>query len=158
MTKKGANTGFILLGTGVALAVAMSITGVVVFNKRKRQAEYDYLIKVINDNLDSATAAGFKGGAFDKDLYKKTPNCATIDSAKAKQLSDKLWNAKSIFNDDEESVESVFKNVSNRCDVSRIADHFYNVRDNNDLLLHLKSFLDNDELEKYVFAYTSKLK
>jgi hypothetical protein len=69
MTKKGANTGFILLGTGVALAIAMSITGVVVFNKRKRQSEYDFLIKVINANLDENTLSKLKGSSFDKNYY-----------------------------------------------------------------------------------------
>jgi len=158
MSKVGSNSQYILLGTGVALAIGFTITGVIVFNKRKRQGEYDYLIKVISDNLDDVTLASLKGGVFDKEAYKKNPQCATIDSLTAKQLSDKLFNAKGLLNDDEQAVESVFKNINSRCDVSKIADHFYNAHGKTDLFTYLKSFLNNDELEKYVLFYTSKLK
>lgn len=157
--KKGiSNSQYILLGTGVALAIGFTVAGIVVFNKRKRQGEYDYLIKVINDNLDGITGATLKGGAFDRDIYKKNPQCATIDSLTAKQLSDKLLNAKGVLSDDVQAVESVFKNLNTKCDVSKIADHFYNAHGKADLFAYLKSFLNNDELEKYILFYTDKLK
>lgn len=156
MTKKGANTGFILLGTGVALAVAMSITGVVVFNKRKRQSEYDFLIKVINANLDENTLSKLKGSSFDKNYYKQNPKCVSIDNLEAQRQAKKIYDAKGTILDDTLAVETVFKNSKSKCDVSRFSDAFYGMYQK-DMLLYLNSFLDNSEMEKYVYSYTNKL-
>lgn len=156
MSKKGADTGYVLLGAGAALALGVAITGVVLYNKRKRQGEYDFLIKIIDANLDEVQIAKQKGSPFDKDYYKRNPKCVSIDKNEAQRQSKILYDSKGTFKDNTVAVEGVFRNVKSKCDVSRIADAFYGMY-NTDMLPFLNSFLNGSEMEKLVYTYTNSL-
>lgn len=160
MSKKDSKSGGILLGAGLALAIGFAVAGVIVFNKRKRQGEYDFLIKVIDANQDEASLAKQKNSPFDKNYYKQNPKCVSIDNSEAQRQAKALHDAKRFFKDDVSSVESVFKNIKYKCDVSRIADAFYGLY-KVDMLVYLANekdgFLNQGEMEKYVYNYTNSL-
>lgn len=157
MSKNNSNFGIYATLGGVLLAIAFGTTGAIVYSKRKRQSEFDELMRVINANATSTSQAEEKGSGFDIDLYKKNPKCVSITPSEAKNYANNLYKAKGTINDDEEAVETFFRVVKSKCDLSRVADAFYGIY-KTDLLLHLKSFLSEKELENIVYKYSNKLK
>ena len=156
---KALNKNIYIIGGAILFASAFGIVSSVVYSKRKRQAEFDNLMAIINSDVSPTSQSESKGSGFDKDLYKKNPNCVSITPSEAKSQATSLYSAKGGYlkNDDEEAVETFFRNVKSKCDLSRVADYFYGMY-KTDLLVFLKSFLSASEMEKYVFKYSNKLR
>jgi len=154
--KKGSNIGYILLGVGLVATTAFGIAAPIIYNKKQRQANFDYLINVIQQNDDAVSDALGKGSAFDINTYKNTP-CGIIDGAILKSQADKVHGAIGVFFNDYTALESVFKNLTSKCEVSQLADRFYNEYNQTDMLSYLKNNMSNDNLQKYILNYTSKL-
>ena len=75
----------------------------------------------------------------------------------ARDLAAEIYEAYGLFNDDESQVEAVFKNLKDKLQVSQLADAFYQKYKKRDMYAYLKSFLDADEMEKYVHQFVQGL-
>jgi len=157
MSSKSDKMQFVYIGIGVLATTIFGVSAVVIFNKRKRQDEYDYLLKVINANQDEETLSTMKGGAFDRDYYKQNPKCVSITPNEATEYAISLYNAKKWYDDDEQAVKSVFVELNSKCNLSRVADAFAG-KYNKPLLVHLESFLDSEEMAQLVYKYTKNYK
>jgi len=154
---KGSNkTGYILLGTGIVLASSLCIAGAIVYNKKERQANFDYLLAITKADANDYTDANAKGSAFDKDAYKTT-SCTILDPVFVSDAAEKLYKSIGYITNDYETIESVMKSLNTKCDLQQIADRFYNAHDSKDLLTYLKDGMTSAHLQKYVLDYTSKL-
>jgi hypothetical protein len=158
MTEAGKNNKgwYMLLGIGALLTSGLAITGLLVYNHKQRQANFDYLISVIDADLSDFTDANAKGSAFDKDAYKTTENCTTIDPVVASNDAATLYNAIGYITNDYEGITTVLKSMSSKCDLQQVSDRFYTVY-NTDLLTYLKNGMTDDHLQQYVLNYTKVL-
>ena len=108
----------------------------------------------------TAEALGDKGGALDtsamvttqtvKDLKKKYGSTKlNLSTNKYPDYAKRIWDAKGVFYDDPENVNSVFRELKNRADVKVFASYFkvyYKNTGKVDLFEYLKTFLNSDEL------------
>ena len=148
--------GYVLLGIGVVLTTALGVTGAVLYNQKQRQQNFDYLISVIKADATDYTDANQKGSAFDKDAYKTT-SCTIIDPVLASNDAAKLYQSIGIITNDYQTIEDVMRSLNSKCDMQQISDRFYNAYNGQDLLVYLKDGMSDDNLQKYVLNYTSKL-
>ena len=155
--KGESRTPYVLMGIGVTAMLAFGVTGAIIFNQRKRQASFDYLMQVIKDNKPSDAAFSGKGSPFDLSLYIGNPSGAKIPAIDAKAMAEKIYKADGYFTNDKTAIESVFKNVSNKYDVSAIANAFYQEYNKTDLYAYLKKMLNDSDMNTYVLSYTKKL-
>jgi len=154
---KKASTGYILLGVGALVATGFGIAAPIIYNQKQRQANFDYLMDVIRQDSDAYTIATAKGSALDKNYYKSA-GCTIMEGTDAKNAADKIHGAIGTFTNDYTAIESVFKNIANKCQASQIADRFYNAYNQTDMLTYLKNGMSSDNLQKYVLDYISKLR
>jgi len=76
-----------------------------------------------------------------------------LTQSSAKKYAKELYNAYGIFNDNEEKVQSVFNSkLKDKIQVSQVAKAFNDDYKGRDLFDYLSSFLDEEEMEKYVKA------
>jgi hypothetical protein len=143
----------ILLGSAILGVAILNVFAVVTYNRRTRQSEFDTLLKMIKSGSTS-NITGI-GSAFDKEYWKKSKK-NNITFQEANRLAIKIYDAKSMWNDDEESVGDVFRMFSSKADVSVLADAFYQ-KYRTELITFLESFLTEKELNEYVLSYVSKL-
>ncbi len=105
-------------------------------------------VKVI-DNLD----------IFNKqkclELNKQYPNAKKLSNADIQALAKKLYDAKGFFNDDENSVYSVFQSIPYKSYICQLTIAFESLYDKN--LINYLDFLNNDEKSK-IFDYINKMK
>ena len=90
-------------------------------------------------------------------FWKNRKNRVTIDSNQADMLAQQIYDAAGFFNDDEEAVSDVFKNITSKEDLSRLADRF-SIRYKKDLHDYLISFNEPDTMNEYVYIYVNELK
>lgn len=84
---------------------------------------------------------------FDPDYFKerhKKYYCKSLTTEGAKGYATILYNAKGYFNDDEEAVYGVFKQLSAKTQVSVLSDIFYQMY-KKDLKAYLQSFMNQKE-------------
>jgi hypothetical protein len=80
------------------------------------------------------------------DYSKPTPSgVRLLTAASGKSLSDILYNAHGIFNDDEKAIYSVFRALSAKSQVTSLA-YWFKQNYNQDLFYWLKDFLNDSEM------------
>ena len=125
-----------LIGAVVVYFIYKQITG----NKAK--------VKVI-DNLD----------IFNKqkclELNKQYPNAKKLSNSEIQDLAKKLYDAKGIFNDDENAVYSVFQSIPYKSYICQLTVAFESLYNKN--LINYLDFLNADEKSK-IFDYIGKMK
>ena len=84
---------------------------------------------------------------FWKDAASKGKKPKILTKNSAKNLSQKIWDAKGLFNDDEESLYGVFRQIKTQSQISYLSDVFFQ-ETGKDLYEFLNSFLNSDELSK----------
>lgn len=89
------------------------------------------------------------------DIASKNKNIKQLSSAEVIGYADKLYNAKSWYNDDEDAVYSVFSAIPYKSMVGQLSVAFQN-KYNTPLIKHL-DFLSQTEKSK-LFDYISKMK
>jgi hypothetical protein len=93
---------------------------------------------------------------FYKDYLSRYSKVIILTPEAKKRLSDKLWDAKGWYNDDEDAVYAVFREMNYQTSLSSLADYFLSYK-GKDLLTWLKDFLSEDEL-KNISSIISKYK
>ena len=114
-------------------------------------------LNIVDDEKDIAATSLVedKGNMFSPNYWKKkNTNLLTTTSARA--LAKQLYDASGIFNDNEEAVYGVFRQLSYKTQVSWLSYIFYK-QYGEDMLQYLKSFMSNDELST-LKQITDKLK
>ena len=79
-----------------------------------------------------------------------------LKSESAKQFAKQLWDAGGTFNDDEQAMYGVFRQLKTKVQVSQLAKVFFNMY-GQDLAQYLANHLNNDELA-IIYGITNKLK
>ena len=114
-------------------------------------------LNIVDDEKDIAATSLVedKGNIFSPNYWKKKKtNLLTTTSARA--LAKQLYDASGIFNDNEEAVYGVFRQLTYKTQVSWLSYIFYK-QYGEDMLQYLKSFMSNDELST-LKQITDKLK
>jgi hypothetical protein len=115
-------------------------------------------LNIVDDENDETAAVltADKGNIFSPNYWKKkkSPKLLTTDSAR--DMAKRLYNSSGLFNDNEEAVYGVFRQLTYRTQVSWLSYIFYKTY-GEDLLQHLKSFMNSDELAT-LKQITDKLK
>lgn len=132
---KKQNIKYFIIG-GSVLAAA-GITTAILIGRSQRKREIQYLLKTIKEGtgkFGDLRDFGIKGKAFDPLLWQKNPACVTIgDWEYAGKVATKIYKSLDIaswtpfigFKDKEEVVIGEFKKMKNECDVSIVADAFF---------------------------------
>jgi len=135
----------LLYGVGV-LAISGIATYVVLEQQRKKlQIEYNELLTYAKSNANlTGTAAdlAIKGNAFDPTAWRSNTSCPKLPLAKVREYAKTIYDAKGLVYDQETNVVGVFRQINNKCDVSRLADVFQQMY-KRDLYTYLKSFMVN---------------
>lgn len=93
---------------------------------------------------------------FYKDYLNRYSKVIILTPEAKKRLADKLWDAKGWYNDDEDAVYAVFREMNYQTSLSSLADYFLSYK-GKDLLTWLKDFLSEDEM-KNLASIISKYK
>lgn len=136
----------IILGS---ILIAVPITyGIVTRIVRKKRI--DEVIKLIDNPSTvqgtSVSALSFNV-AFDPKYYKTVKKALLLTSASANAIADSIYNAKGIFDDNEDAIYNAFKSIKAKTQLSQLSDVFKN-KYGKDLYNYLTSFLDEEELGK----------
>jgi hypothetical protein len=141
-----------LYGTGI-LAIYKIGTKVGIFQTSEEAAA--------NLQYQSTLEANYWLPKFYKDYLNRYGKIITLTPAAKKTLSDQLWDAKGLFNDDEDKVYAVFRTMNYQTSLSSLADYFLNYK-GKDLLSWLKDFLSEEEfknlssiISKYKIGYST---
>lgn len=141
--------GKLYINNGVAIGgtILLSTITYLIIQRRTRVN----LIEQINKKLaDQSTVSGDYTGlqyeAFDPRFYKDKAGAKLITLATATNFAKIIYDAKSIWNDDEDAVYSTLRKMTAKTQVSFLSDIFqrnYNVS----LYAYLTSFLSSSEME-----------
>ena len=98
---------------------------------------------------------------FWKDYVNRYGKVMTLTPEAKKRLSDELWDAHGYFNDDENAIYGVFRQMNYQTSLSSLADYFLTYKQV-DLLNWLKDFLSEAEMKniasiiaKYKVGYST---
>jgi hypothetical protein len=98
---------------------------------------------------------------FWKDYVNRYKKVMVLTPEAKKRLSDKLWDAKGWYNDDEDAVYAVFREMNYQTSLSSLADYFLSYK-GKDLLTWLQGFLSEGEMKnissiiaKYKVGYST---
>lgn len=105
------------------------------------------------DNQDKNAAS--VGSYWNIRYWNSAKTAQLLKSSTAIALCKQLWDAKGVFNDDEDSVYAVFKSLKYKSQISAVAAYFYQ-QYKKDLYTWLKGFLNQEEL-KTILDYTDNL-
>ena len=83
---------------------------------------------------------------FWKDYVNRYKKVMVLTPEAKKRLSDKLWDAKGWYNDDEDAVYAVFREMNYQTSLSSLADYFLSYK-GKDLLTWLQGFLSEGEMK-----------
>ena len=102
---------------------------------------------VVNDSTDTA-AQNFKDQNFwnyNKFLTDAPPSTLLLSSAFGYNLAEQIYNSYGYFNDDEDTLFSIFRNLKTKSQVASLA-YWFNKKYNKDLINYISSFLNSSEL------------
>lgn len=99
----------------------------------------------LNPNWGEALIKAFKA-KYPKKVWDNVKQ-SKLTAAQFYKLAQQLDWAKGTFNDDEDSVYNVFRQLQTQYQVSQLA-RFFNALSKKDLLEYLKSFMNSDEIDK----------
>ena len=89
----------------------------------------------------------FWSPSFYIDAAKQGKKPVILTQGSARRLSDEIWDSKGVFNDDEDAVYGVFRQLKNRAQISFLSEYFFRYK-NRDLYEFLNTFMSNEELAK----------
>jgi hypothetical protein len=152
MAQQQDNSKLLLYGGGLVL---LYIAGNKIFKK----------LGIVKDSealaADAANAQVESENYFDPSYYEERKKLYTVLSLSDGGVSyaKKLYNAKGIFNDDEDTVYGVFRSLQSKTQVSLIAKAFFGLyaKDLKNYLQPPNGFLSSSEWNQVV-SITSKLK
>ena len=115
-------------------------------------------LNIIDDEQDVAATSLVedKGNIFSPNYWKNKKNAKVLTTSSARALAKNLYDASGVFNDNEEAVYGVFRQLNYKTQVSWLSYIFYK-QYGEDMLQYLKSFMNNDELAT-LKQITDKLK
>jgi hypothetical protein len=124
-----------LVGAGYFLIVhpTLKAIGVIKSSEEKEQEKL------------ASTYATSTGSPFNPQFYKTVPNAVLLQKESAKQLASLIYNAMGYFDDDEDQVYAVFRQLKAKTQVSWVAEIFYQTY-GKDLYSFLSSRLSEDEM------------
>lgn len=116
-------------------------------------------IGVVKDESDIKSEelenASFWTADFYRNAAKKGYEPLILTASRSRQLVNDLWDAKGVFNDNEEAVYGIFRSLSTKSQVSFLSERFYNIK-GKDLIQWLNGFLSTEELAK-IYNIVQKL-
>ncbi len=138
----------ILIGVamGLTVAIAITITSVVLVSRSKRKKDFADLLDAIDNKALQASVG--KGSPFDPSTYDHNTSSTSLNLAEAQKLADTVYLSKSPSSehwvtDDEAAVVAIFKNeLKNIYDVSFLAKTFYQ-KYGQDMYTYMDSFMTN---------------
>jgi hypothetical protein len=125
-----------LIGAGYIFVVHPLLKNIGLFPSKEDKA---------NAAADINNATGLKN-AFNPNYYKGIVGAMLLSKADADAKAKVLYDAKDPFDDDEDDVYGVFRQLKAKTQVSWIADRFYALYQV-DLYNYLRGFLSTSEME-----------
>ena len=115
-------------------------------------------LNIVDDEQDISASqlVEDRENIFSPNYWKKKKNAKILTTNSARALASNIYNAAGYFNDNEEAVYGVFRQLTYKTQLSWLSYIFYK-QYGEDLLQYLKSFMNSDELAT-VKQITSKLK
>lgn len=99
---------------------------------------------------DKALQQAGAEGYFSPNYWKKMTPCTILTSAAAASLAKTIYQAKGVFNDDEQAVIGAFRQIRYKTQVSYLAQVFYQTYQQ-DLYAYVRNFsFDHAELKTIV--------
>lgn len=107
--------------------------------------------------IDSENKAASVTSKWDPNYYKRTTGTRFTD-ASATNLAKRIYNAWGIFNDDEEEIYGVFRQLTNLIELSQLCDKYFQLY-GEDLYARLTApwYKGNDGLEPQEFNVIAKI-
>lgn len=143
---------YVLLGTGI-VAVYKLGTKIGIFQTMDEAQQAQQLQTTLTSNYWLPN--------FWKDYLNRYKKVMTLTPAAKQKLTDELWDAHGYFNDDENAIYGVFRQMNYQTSLSSLADYFLQTK-KVDLLNWLQDFLNEDELKnisniiaKYKVGYST---
>ena len=117
-------------------------------------------LNIFQQGGTSSNFGSYWSPAYWNNVAKKYGTATIIGTNVANNLVDTLWDATGIFNDDEEAIYGVFRQLQYLSQISFLAQVFY-AKHQQDLYGYLSNHLDNAELQNIAnivskFKITSK--
>ena len=115
-------------------------------------------LNLVADEKDEAAASLVedKGNIFSPNYWKGKKGAKILTTNVARDMSKRIYNAAGTFNDNEEAVYGVFRQLTYKTQLSWLSYMFYK-QYGEDLLQYITNFMNADELAT-VKQITSKLK
>lgn len=98
--------------------------------------------------------ADFWSKSYYKQFKGKKPKL--LEQKFAQKLVNTLWDAGSFYNDDEQKMYGVFRQLSTKTELSHLSDWFFNLK-GQDLAQYLNNHLNSDEM-KIIYDIVNKYK
>lgn len=97
------------------------------------------------DQIESQYATGLDS-AFNPQWYRNVSGAVLITRAKAEELAEIIYDAMGLFNDDEDAIYAVFRQLKAKTQVSWLADVFFQ-QYNADLYQYLRGRMSDSEMD-----------
>jgi hypothetical protein len=148
-------------GAGFAIYAMYSIAEKFGLIKSSEQQAQDTNLQNLQTGGNTVFGS-FWSPSFWSEVAKKYGTATIIGTNVANKLSDDLWDATGIFNDDEQAIYGVFRQLQYLSQISFLAQVFY-AKHGQDLYGYLKNHLNDDEMNQIAiivskFPITSKAK
>jgi hypothetical protein len=146
--------------TGVGIYALYKIGTKVGIFQTSTDLQQQQQLNIFSQGGSSSTLGSYWSPAYWNNVAKKYGTATTIGANVANNLATALWDATGIFNDDEEAIYGVFRQLTYLSQISYLAQVFY-AKYNQDLYGYLSNHLNNDELNNIAnivskFKITSK--
>jgi len=132
----------------ITIVVIIVIIGVTLYLVYKKLG----LVESVADIKDEKAKKSVETDSqlWSRSYWKTFPTSTMFTNAFAQGLATQIYDSRGFFDDDEEAVYSVFRQMKHRANVSQVADAFYALY-KDDLYNYMANFLSQKELD-YIYG------
>jgi len=146
--------------TGVGIYALYKVGTQIGLFQTSGDIQQQQILNTFQQGGSNATLGSYWSPAYWNNVAKKYGTATVIGSNVANNLATTLWDATGVFNDDEEAIYGVFRQLTYLSQISYLAQVFYG-KYNQDLYGYLSNHLNTDELNTIAnivskFKITSK--